>query len=204
MSKENKYNKVTIFCASSPSTPQPFMDAAYKLGGELAKHGIECICGAGVSGLMAAVTDGALACGGRVIGVIPQFMVDNNWKHPHLSQEVITADMHSRKEYMNSHSDATFALPGGVGTIEELMEIICWRQLGLYHKPIIIVNIGGFFDPLLAQFNQAIDHSLMRASDSQLWEVATTVTEAMEILLNYNREDINIHGDKYTSDQDTK
>ncbi|MFI3239125.1 MAG: TIGR00730 family Rossman fold protein [Bacteroidales bacterium] len=193
----NKYKQITIFCASSPNTPQLYIDAAYQLGGELAKRGIGCICGAGVSGLMAAVTDGALAEGGHVIGVIPQFMVDNNWKHPNLSEEVITDDMHSRKQYMNNNSDATIALPGGVGTIEELMEIICWRQLGLYHKPIVIVNIGGFFDPLIALFENAISQSLMRKSDAKLWEVANTPEEAIDILLNYNVEDFVTEGDKY-------
>lgn len=200
MNMTNKYKQITVFCASSPRAPQSYLDAAYKLGEQLAHLGISCICGAGVSGLMAALTDGALASGGEVIGVIPQFMVDNNWKHPNLTKEVITEDMHTRKQYMNSHSDATIALPGGVGTIEELMEIICWRQLGLYNKPIIILNINGFFDPLIALFNNAIDQSLMRESDAKLWEIATTPSHAIDILLNYTQDDYNPTGDKYKAE----
>ncbi len=103
------------------------------------------VCGAGRTGLMGALTDAGMAAGGRVVGVIPQFMVDRGWCHAGLSETIVTADMHERKQTMARLADAAIALPGGVGTLEELLEIITWKQLGLFDGPIIIVNTSGYY-----------------------------------------------------------
>ena len=116
-------------------------------------------------------------------GVIPRFMVEQGWCHKGLTELIETADMHERKEVMARLSDGTVALPGGVGTLEELLEIITWKQLGLYDKPVVILNTRGYFDPLLAMFRRAVDERFMRPQHAGLWTVASTPAEAVEQLL---------------------
>ena len=113
----------------------------------MALRGHELINGAGRTGLMGAVTDSIMHDGGRAVGVIPQFMVDRGWQHPGMSELIVTTDMHSRKDTMARLSDACIAMPGGVGTLEELLEIITWKQLGLYVRPIVVLNLNHYFDP---------------------------------------------------------
>ena len=133
---------------------------------------------------MGAVTDGALDTGGEVTGVIPKFMVDNGWCYDRLEDVIITADMHQRKHMMSDMADAVIALPGGVGTLEELLETLTWRQLGLVKVPIIILNTLGYYDPLLDMLRHAIDEGFMKTSHAQLWQVATTPQEAIDLLAN--------------------
>ncbi|MDD2961182.1 MAG: TIGR00730 family Rossman fold protein [Muribaculaceae bacterium] len=183
----NLKNKIIcIFCASSPNVKESYRNMAYELGRKIAQHGAGCICGAGKCGLMAAITEGALSEGGNVTGVIPQFMVDNNWQHPHLSELIITSDMHSRKSLMAKKCDAIIALPGGVGTFEELLEAITWRQLGIISKPIVILNHNAFYNPLLDMFSHAIEEDFMKPSHNSLWKVVPTIDEALSYLENYN------------------
>lgn len=174
--------KICIYCASSRDIGQIYFDAAERLGVLLAEKGIDCICGAGREGLMGRLTDSALSAGGKVIGVIPQFMVDRGWSHPHLSETVITPDIHIRKQTMARLSDAVIALPGGCGTLEELLEIITWKQLGLYSKPIIILNVDGYFNHLIAMLNHAVDQHFMKQSHRTLWHIANTAEEALYLL----------------------
>lgn len=178
------YNHITVFCASSARINQEYNDAAYQLGTLMAKNGIACVCGAGNCGLMRSVADGCLDNGGRAIGVIPRFMVDNGWCHPQLTETIVTEDMHQRKETMNNLADAIIALPGGCGTLEELLEIITWRQLGIFHKPIVILNTNGYYDHLLKMLQHCIDEQFMKESHSSLWIVANTPEESIEKLLN--------------------
>ena len=131
-------NNICIYCASSNKAAEIYGNTAYELGALLAKEGITVITGAGGIGLMRKVEDGALDNGGKAIGVIPQFMVEQNWHHTGLTELHITGSMHERKQKMANLSDAVIALPGGCGTIEELSEIITWKQLGLYLNPIVI------------------------------------------------------------------
>lgn len=177
---------ICVYCASSARIDQSYIDAAHQLGQLIAQSGAPMVCGAGRTGLMGAVIDGTLSRGGKAIGVIPQFMVDNGWQHPHLSQMIVTPDMHTRKETMAQMSKAAVALPGGCGTLEELLEIITWRQLGLYDGSIIILNINNYFDPLLAMLNKAIDEGFMKKDHNVLWSVATTVEEAATMAMNDN------------------
>jgi len=173
--------KFTVYCASSKQIPSVYVEAAATLGRLIAQSGHTLINGAGRTGLMGAATDACLAAGGEAVGVIPQFMVEQGWQHPAMTRLEVVPDMHRRKERMAELSDACIALPGGVGTLEELLEIITWKQLCLYLKPIVIVNINHYFDPLLAQFERAKSECFMRPQHSQLWQVATTPAEALKL-----------------------
>jgi hypothetical protein len=182
--KREKRGNVCVFCASSANIDARYLEAARELGRLLAEGGWRCVNGGGAVGLMGAVTDGALDADGEVTGVIPKFMVDNGWCYDRLEDVIITADMHQRKQMMSEMADAVIALPGGVGTLEELLETLTWRQLGLVKVPVIILNTLGYYDHLLAMLRHAIDEGFMKSSHSALWQVATTPAEAIALLEN--------------------
>lgn len=181
MKRETRGN-VCVFCASSASIDDCYLEAARELGTLLAQGGWRCVNGGGAIGLMGAVTDGTLDAGGEVTGVIPKFMVDNGWLYDRLEDVVITADMHQRKHMMSDMADAVIAMPGGVGTMEELIETLTWRQLRLVTYPVIILNTKGYYDPLLAMLDHAIGEGFMKPSHSQLWQVADTPAQAVALL----------------------
>ena len=178
MKQEIKGN-VCVFCASSANIDGRYLEAARELGSLLAKGGWRCVNGGGAVGLMGAVTDGALDAGGQVTGVIPKFMVDNGWCYDRLEDVIVTADMHQRKHMMSEMADAVIAMPGGVGTFEELLETLTWRQLGIVKTPVIILNTLGYYDPLLAMLQHAIDEGFMKPSHNRLWAVASTPAAAV-------------------------
>lgn len=173
---------VCVYSASSTQIAPAYFEAATQLGRLLAIKGINLINGAGSIGLMAATSNAALAAGGTVTGVIPRFMVEQGWHHTGLTRLVETENMHERKQLMARMADAVIALPGGCGTMEELLEIITWKQLGLYLNPIVILNVNGFYDPLLSMLQQAVDQHFMRPEHAGIWRVATTAEEAIEML----------------------
>jgi uncharacterized protein (TIGR00730 family) len=177
-----KIKTVTIYASSCPQIAPVYFEAAHELGALLAKHRITCINGGGDKGLMAAVTDAAIAKGGNVTGIIPQFMVDKGWLHPALTETIITSGMHPRKQLMAEKSDACIALPGGVGTLDELMEIVAWKQLGLYPHPIVILNINGYYNRLLDLLEQAQKEKFIPENRLHLWSVAQTAQEALDII----------------------
>ena len=174
---------VCVYCASSTQIDEKYFRAAEELGTLIAQRGLRLITGAGRQGLMKTVQDAALAAGGEAIGVIPTFMVKEGWHHMGLTELIETASMHERKQTMADLSDGVIALPGGCGTMEELLEIITWKQLGLYANPIIILNVDGFYDHLLAQLRKAVEDSFMRSIHADIWRVANTPEEAIELLL---------------------
>ena len=178
----NQIQNVCVYSASSTKIAPAYFATAEELGRLLAIRGINLINGAGSIGLMAATSNAALAAGGTVTGVIPRFMVEQGWNHTGLTQLVETETMHERKQLMAEMSDGVIALPGGCGTMEELLEIITWKQLGLYLKPIVILNVNGFYNPLLEMLQQAIDENFMRREHGSIWQVATTAEEAIELL----------------------
>ena len=175
---------VCVYCASSTQIDEKYFRAAQELGTLIAQRGLRLITGAGKLGLMNTVQDAALAAGGEAVGVIPTFMVREGWHHEGLTQLIETASMHERKQTMADLSDGVIALPGGCGTMEELLEIITWKQLGLYLNPIIILNVDGFYDHLLAQLSKAVEDNFMRSIHADIWRVATTPEEAIELLLS--------------------
>lgn len=172
---------ITVYAASSGQVPDKYIDMARQLGTVMAQAGHTLINGAGRTGLMGATADAVLSAGGKAIGVIPQFMIDQGWQHPGMAQLVVTKDMHERKEIMAERSDACIALPGGVGTLEELLEVITWKQLGIYLKPIVILNVDGYYDALLAQLEKAVDEHFMRGEHRRIWQIAATAEEVVRL-----------------------
>lgn len=174
--------RICVYCASSKDVGGEFFADAESLGVLLARNGYETICGAGNEGLMKRLADSALSAGGKVTGVIPEFMEKNGWMHPGLSQTIITPDIHTRKQRMAEMADAAIALPGGCGTMEELLEIITWKQLGLFGGGIVILNTAGFYDPLIAMLHKAVDGRFMKPSHKRLWQIAGTPGEAVALI----------------------
>ena len=173
---------VTVYGASSAKIDKSFADAAYRLGRLMALSGRTVVTGGGNSGLMASVENGALDNGGTVIGVIPKFMVENGWIHGGLSKVIETDDMHGRKKKLADMADAVVALPGGTGTMEEMLEIITWKQLGLFGKPVIILNTEGYYDKLLEFFDNSVKLNFMKEEYKSAWRVVNTPEEVMEII----------------------
>lgn len=180
----NGIKNICVFGASSSKIAPKYTDAAYQLGKLMAAEDICCINGAGREGVMRAVSDGSLDAGGKAIGIIPQFMVDNGWQYDRLSEIIVTGDMHSRKSLMAERSDAIVAMPGGCGTMEELLEIITWRQLGLFKGLIIIFNVDGYYDNLLKMLSHSVEEGFMKASHANLWLTASTAQEVIDLLRN--------------------
>ena len=188
----NKIASVCVYSASSTKIDLVYFDTAYELGTLLGQQHIRLINGAGNMGLMSAVSDAALAAGGEVTGVIPRFMVEQGWHHTGLTRLVEVESMHERKKMMADLSDAVIALPGGCGTLEELLEIITWKQLGLYLNPVVILNVKGYFDPLLAMLQRAVEENFMRTQHGSIWHVAKTVREAVELVHTVPLWDVSI------------
>ena len=188
----NQINSVCVYSASSTKVAPVYFEAAERLGHLLARQHIRLVNGAGSIGLMRAVADAVLADGGTVTGVIPRFMVEQGWHHRGLTELIEVDTMHERKQRMAALSDAVIALPGGCGTLEELLEIITWKQLGLYLNPVVILNINHFFDPLLDMLARAIDEHFMRAEHGTIWQVADSVEEAVDLLYTTPLWDVSI------------
>ena len=174
--------RVCIYCASSNRIDGIYSTDAAELGTLLGQRGMNVINGAGNIGLMGIVTDAVLSSGGTVTGVIPQFMVDKGLCHPNLTEQIITKTMHERKKKMSDMSDAAIALPGGYGTMEELLEIITWRQLGIHQNPIIILNTNNFYDPLIEMLHRAVDEKFIREIHAHLYHIAQNPREVVELL----------------------
>jgi len=156
-------NSICVYCASGPGTNPAFMEAATKLGRILAENNIRLVYGGGSVGLMGALAESVLDHGGSVTGVIPDFLVNREHMLLRVQERVITPDMHGRKRVMFERADAFVALPGGVGTLEELVEQLTWAQLGRHKKPIMILNVASFWDPLCLLLEQMEKLDFIRA-----------------------------------------
>jgi uncharacterized protein (TIGR00730 family) len=177
MSREIR--RVCVYCASSRKADGAYFAAANRLGRILARAGITLVYGGGSVGSMGALADGALAEGGKVVGVLPRFMYDLEWGRKDLAELRIVNDLHERKRLMIEEVDAVIALPGGSGTFEELLEAITWKRLGLYFNPIVLVNTLGFYDPLVALFGRAVQEKFMDARHLSMWTVVDAVDEVL-------------------------
>jgi uncharacterized protein (TIGR00730 family) len=162
---------VCVYCASSRACDEAFHDVARALGRLLATAGCTVIYGGGRSGSMGALADAALAAGGRIVGVIPRFMVDLEWGHDDLTELHVVEDMRTRKHEMLTRATAVVALAGGTGTLEELFEAITLKRLGLFLGPIVIVNTRGYYDALLAQLSTAVAERFIDARHEAMWTV---------------------------------
>ncbi len=172
--------RVTVYCASSPKTHADYLNAATRLGEILGDAGWTTVYGGGGIGSMGAVADGALSRGGRVEGVLPRFMYDLEWGHTGLTDLHLVNDLHERKRLMIDRADAVVALPGGCGTFEELFEASTWKRLGLFAKPIVIVNIRNYYDPCLKLLEQAVREHFMNEKHLEMWSVAASADEVLE------------------------
>jgi uncharacterized protein (TIGR00730 family) len=173
---------VCVYGASSNRSPGLYLEAAARLGRILAENGITIVYGGSSLGSMGRLAAAALEAGGKVIGVLPRFMDDLEWGHRSLSELRIVDDMHERKRVMLELSDAAIALPGGCGTLEELFEAITWKRLGLYFGPVVLVNVGGFFDPCVELLNRCVDERFMDEKHRAMWNVAENPEGVMETL----------------------
>ena len=189
--KINNISSVCVYCASSTKIPPIYFDAAKELGCLLGERKLRVVNGAGNIGLMCTVSDAALAAGGTVTGVIPHFMVEQDWYHKGLTELIEVETMHERKQLMATSSWQSLQkrqsrkhayLPGGCGTLEELLEIITWKQLGLYLNPIVILNINHYYDPLLELLRNAMNENFMRPQHAKMWAVADTPEEAIRLI----------------------
>ena len=145
----SKINAICVYCGSSPGTDPDFVEAAQSFGKILAENGVRLVYGGGSIGLMGALASAAIQHGGAATGIIPEFLTAKERPRRLAQEQIITRDMHERKSTMFARADAFVALPGGIGTLEELIEQMTWAQLGRHKKPILIANINGFWDPLL-------------------------------------------------------
>jgi uncharacterized protein (TIGR00730 family) len=178
-----KNKRICVFCASSSDIDPLYLVEAEHLGAEIAKSDRQIIYGGGNVGLMGRLADGALANGGYVVGVIPKFLENLELGHKGCQELIEVETMHIREEKMILESDCIITLPGGCGTFEELLQSITWKRLGLIISPIIIVNLKGYFNPLLEMLGKSIEEGFMRNEYLDLWQVADSVDEAMEIVM---------------------
>jgi uncharacterized protein (TIGR00730 family) len=170
---------VCVFCGSSAPADVRYRDAARSLGGLVAEAGIDLVYGGGQVGLMGEVADAALSHGGRVIGVIPAGLFSREVGHTGLTTLHEVGSMHERKQLMYDLSDAFIALPGGLGTLEELAEVATWSQLGLHAKPVVLLDVAGFWEPLVTQLDQMVSVGLLKPAGRGLIRRTRSAAEAL-------------------------
>jgi uncharacterized protein (TIGR00730 family) len=176
--------QICVYCASSRQSDAAYFEAANCLGQTLARNSITIIYGGGALGSMGQLAAGALAEGGRIIGVLPHFMNDLEWGHQGLTELRLVDSLHQRKRLMLEDSDAVVALPGGSGTLEELFEAITWKRLGLFIKPIILVNVRGFFNPCIALLETCIREKFMDERHRAMWTVVDRPEDVIPSIQN--------------------
>ncbi len=182
---------ICVYCASSSQVKPSYFKATKRLGKILAGENLSIVYGGGSMGLMGELADSTLAAGGKITGVIPRFMCDVEWNHTGLTELILVDTMHERKEKMAMMADAVVALPGGCGTLEELLEVITWKRLGIFTKPIVIVNLEGYFDALVTMLNRAVDEHFMRDEHRRMWEVVENPEEVLGAIRNSDHWDSN-------------
>src|SRR6201987_837910 len=175
--------RLCVYCGSSGAVDRQYREAASELGARLAAAGIGLVFGGGRIGLMGLLADAALAGGGEVIGIIPSRLRDAELAHPGATELVVVKSMHERKRLMAEKADAFAVLPGGIGTLDEMFEILSWKQLGLHDKPILLVDVGGYWASLLALFEHIIDKGFARPHNRGLLPVVPSVSALMVALV---------------------
>jgi len=177
--------RICVFCGSSSGTDEIYARTALEVGRLLAQRGIELVYGGGKVGLMGAVADGCLSAGGRVVGVIPQMLVDKEVAHGGLTELRVVQSMHERKAMMADLADAFVALPGGFGTWDELCEALTWSQLGLHRKACAVLNVNGYYDSLLAMADRATADGFVRPVHRELLLADTDPVRLLDRLASY-------------------
>lgn len=173
---------VCVYCGAADGLSGRYKEEAARLGTVLGRHRIDLIYGGGLLGLMGVTADATLAAGGRVTGIIPDHMKAREIDHPGLTELIVVESMHARKRLMVDRSDAFVVLPGGIGTLDETFEILSWRQLGLHDKPIILVNVDGFWEPLLGLLDRIRDEGFVRRDARSLFTLVANVDAVLPAL----------------------
>ncbi|QCE05975.1 cytokinin riboside 5'-monophosphate phosphoribohydrolase LOG3 [Vigna unguiculata] len=181
----SKFKRVCVFCGSSPGKKRSYQDAAIELGNELVSRNIDLVYGGGSIGLMGLVSQAVHDGGRHVIGVIPKTLMPRELTGETVGEVKAVADMHQRKAEMAKHSDAFIALPGGYGTLEELLEVITWAQLGIHDKPVGLVNVDGYFNSLLSFIDKAVEEGFISPNARHIIVSAPTSKELVKKLEDY-------------------
>jgi uncharacterized protein (TIGR00730 family) len=171
-----------VFCGSQHGSDRRFRAAATRLGELVAGAGLKLIYGGGRIGLMGAAADAAMAAGGEVVGLIPARLLEREVGHRAITELIVARDMFDRKDQMIARADAFVVLPGGLGTLDELLEVVTLRQLGYHGKPIVLVNLGGYWDPLIALVDQVITHGFAAPNVRALYRAVDSVDEVLPAL----------------------
>lgn len=171
--------KICVFCASSAKIDEKYFEATKTVAHELVNANATILYGGGSVGLMGCLADTALSLQGRVVGILPRFMDKVEWGHKGLTQMVLVKDMRERKKQLTENVDAVVALPGGCGTLEELMEVFTLKRLGKFTKPIIVLNTDGFYSHLELLIDKMIEERFMRPEHRQIWQMVSTPEEIM-------------------------
>jgi len=177
--------RISVFCGSSPGKDGLYEKAARQLGEILAERKIGLVYGGTNIGLMNHVANGALSRGGEVIGVLPEFIGKKGIAHPDLTQLIIVNSMHERKRKMHELSDGVIAMPGGFGTLEEFFEVLTWGQLGLHKKPVGLLNINGFYDPLRILTHKMVTEGFLKEENRKMLLISDDITELLDLMENY-------------------
>jgi len=176
---------IAVFCASSEGNDKTFKTVATQLGETLAQQKLTVVYGGSKAGLMGAVANGALSKGGKVIGVIPNFLKHKEIAHTEVTELVVVKSMHERKTIMHDRCEGIIALPGGFGTFEELFEVLTWAQLGHHQKPIGLLNVNGYYDDLLKMIQKMVDNGLTKKVNQEMLLVADTIDDLLHKMKNY-------------------
>lgn len=179
-----KMKSIAVFCGSSSGSKDYYYEQAFNLGKKLAHLEIDMIYGGSNAGLMGAVANGALSEGGKVVGVIPEFLVDKELAHEGLSELILVKSMHERKYKMNELCDGVIALPGGYGTLDELFEMLTWGQLGLHKKPVALYNIHGYYNALINLVQHMVSSGFLKESNQKM----LLINEDLDALLKEMNE----------------
>ncbi len=179
---------VAVFCGSNSGNDPYYLEVASEVGSHLAEKGISIVYGGAKIGLMGAMADAALNSGGHIIGVLPDFLRSKEIKHPGLSEFISVTSMHERKAKMNDLCDSVLVMPGGLGTLDEVFEMLTWAQLGLHSKPIGFLNIRNYFSPLVGFLDEVIARGFMKDVNKRLWLIDSHLTELLNKMETYKAE----------------
>lgn len=173
---------ITVYCSSSKNVPRVYFDSAIEIGRAIARQGWTLVYGGNCIGCMDSLANGVRSAGGKVIGVTPKLMLDEGIADKNCDELIVTDSMRERKKIMEDRGDAFIALPGGLGTFEEVFEIIVGRLLGYHAKPIVLLNIDGYYNPLLAMIDHGIELNFIKPKSRELFHVAARVSDAIDFL----------------------
>lgn len=184
-------NSICVFCGSNYGESEEYKNTAEKLGWFLSEKNTTLIYGGGKVGLMGSVANSALQTGGEVVGIIPEFLRDKEIAHQGLTNLIVVDSMHSRKQKMNEMADGFIVLPGGYGTYEEMFEVLSWGQIGMHKKPVGLLNVDGFFDPLIKMLEHTVEKGFARPENLDLILSSTNIEELFEKMKDYNHVVVN-------------